>query len=93
MKGKKIISLLLALMVLLTACSGSSMAQKADYAVREEKSGCCGSVLDLFWEGFNHRPQVFRGPLEEECEALLRDFFEQLRGGDSWRPPFSAGKI
>ena len=36
MKGKKIISLLLALMVLLTACSGSSMAQKADYAVREE---------------------------------------------------------
>ena len=36
MKGKKIISLLLALMVLLTACGGSSMAQKADYAVREE---------------------------------------------------------
>ena len=77
-------------------CAGgiiNARIPRVHYAVREEKSGCCGSVLDLFWEGFNHRPQVFRGPLEEECEALLRDFFEQLRGGDSWRPPFSAGKI
>ena len=77
-------------------CAGGIINARIDavrYAAREEKSGCCGSVLDLFWEGFNHRPQVFRGPLEEECEALLRDFFEQLRGGDSWRPPFRERKI
>jgi len=36
MKGTKFFALLLALLLLLTACGGSSVSQKADYAVREE---------------------------------------------------------
>ena len=49
------------------------------YGAREEKSGCCGSVLNLFEERFNHHPRIYRGPLREECEAVLQKFFEALR--------------
>ncbi len=50
------------------------------YGARDGKAGCCGSVLNLFEERFNHRPRLYRGPLEAECEAVLREFFEALRG-------------
>ena len=63
-------------------CAGGIINSRIDeihYGVRDEKSGCCISVLDLFSEPFNHRPRVYRGPLEEECRALLQNFFETLR--------------
>lgn len=49
------------------------------YGAREDKSGCCGSVLNLFEERFNHRPRVYGGLLEEECRGLLEEFFQSLR--------------
>ncbi len=49
------------------------------YGAKEEKSGCCGSVLNLFEERFNHRPRVYGGLLEEECRELLEAFFQKLR--------------
>ena len=49
------------------------------YGAREEKSGCCGSVLNLFEERFNHRPRVYGGLLEAECRGLLEEFFQNLR--------------
>ena len=49
------------------------------YGAREEKSGCCGSVLNLFEERFNHRPRVYGGLLAEECGAVLEEFFQNLR--------------
>ncbi len=49
------------------------------YGAREDKSGCCGSVLNLFEERFNHRPRVYGGLLELECRALLEEFFQNLR--------------
>jgi len=49
------------------------------YGAREEKSGCCGSVLNLFEERFNHRPRVYGGLLEADCRALLEGFFQNLR--------------
>lgn len=49
------------------------------YGAREDKSGCCGSVLNLFEERFNHRPRVYGGLLEADCRALLEDFFQNLR--------------
>lgn len=51
------------------------------FGAREGKSGCCGSILNLFCEPFNHHPRVYGGLLEEECRALLEDFFRALRGG------------
>ena len=49
------------------------------YGAREEKSGCCGSVLNLFEERFNHRPRIYGGLMGEACAALLREFFQGLR--------------
>ena len=42
-------------------------------------AGCCGSVLNLFEERFNHHPRIYGGLLEEECTALLQAFFQGLR--------------
>ena len=63
-------------------CAGAIINARIDelrYGAKEEKSGCCGSVLNLFEEPFNHHPRLYRGPLEEECAAVLRDFFAGLR--------------
>ena len=49
------------------------------YGAADAKAGCCGSVLDLFAQPFNHHPQVHSGLLEEECAALLQAFFQRLR--------------
>ena len=49
------------------------------FGTEERKSGCCGSVLNLFCEPFNHHPRVYAGPLREECRELLEDFFQNLR--------------
>ena len=49
------------------------------YGAREEKSGCCGSVLNLFEERFNHRPRLYGGLLERECREVLEGFFQTLR--------------
>ena len=52
------------------------------YGAREEKSGCCGSVLNLFEERFNHHPRIYGGLLERESAALLEAFFARVRRGD-----------
>lgn len=51
------------------------------FGARDPKAGSCGSVVDLFALPYNHRPEVVGGVLEEECAALLSDFFRSLRAG------------
>ncbi|NCB62038.1 MAG: nucleoside deaminase [Clostridia bacterium] len=63
-------------------CAGAVVNSRLDavyYGARDEKAGCCGSVLNLFEERFNHKPRVYGGILERECTALLQDFFQKLR--------------
>ena len=63
-------------------CAGGIINARVDevrYGAREDKMGCCGSVLNLFEERFNHKPRLYRGPLERECEAVLQSFFRELR--------------
>ena len=44
------------------------------------KAGCAGSVVNLLeMQEFNHRVDVMRGILEEECSQILKDFFGGLR--------------
>ena len=49
------------------------------YGAREPVSGSCGSIIDLFWERYGHRPEVYAGALEADCAALLPDFFKGRR--------------
>ena len=49
-------------------------------ACRNPKAGCGGSVLNILQEpAFNHQVEITEGILEEECSALLTDFFRRLR--------------
>ena len=48
---------------------------KVWYGAKNPKAGCCGSVLSLFQEGFNHRPEVYGGVLGAECAKVLHNFF------------------
>ena len=50
------------------------------FGAREPLSGSCGSVVDLFFERYGHRPAVLPGVLGEDCAALLRGFFRDRRG-------------
>ncbi len=44
------------------------------------KAGCAGSILNLLeMREFNHRVEVVRGIREEECSAMLSNFFKALR--------------
>ncbi len=44
------------------------------------KAGCAGSILNMLeMKEFNHRVQVTRGILEEECSQVLKEFFTGLR--------------
>ncbi len=49
------------------------------YGAREERSGSCGSVIDLFSENYGFHPRVYGGVLKEECAAELRAFFSEMR--------------
>jgi len=50
------------------------------YGAPDPKAGAAGSVLDVLAEpALNHRPEVVAGVLEDECAALLREFFATKR--------------
>ena len=64
-------------------CAGGIINARIDtvrYGARDDKAGCCGSVLNLFEERFNHKPRIYGGVLEEACSADLTAFFHNLRG-------------
>jgi len=63
-------------------CAGAiinSRILKVFYGAKDEKAGACGSVLNIFEERFNHKPQLVGGILKDECAAILSDFFKSLR--------------
>ena len=63
-------------------CAGAiinSRIAEVRYGAREDKSGCCGSVLNLFEERFNHKPRIYGGLLAAESREILDEFFTTLR--------------
>ena len=63
-------------------CAGAIIMSRIStvvYGAREEQSGSCASVLDLFAENYPSRPAVYGGMLAAESAALLSAFFEKLR--------------
>ena len=50
------------------------------FGAPDPKAGAAGSALEVLGEpALNHRPQVSGGLMEDECSALLREFFESRR--------------
>lgn len=64
-------------------CAGAIVQcrlKKVYIATMNPKAGCAGSILNLLqMDKFNHRVEVERGILEEECSTMLSDFFKELR--------------
>lgn len=64
-------------------CSGAIIQARVEnviYGASDHKYGCCGSCIDLVSENkFNHKAKVVSGILEEECSALMKNFFKELR--------------
>ena len=61
------------------------------FGAEDAKCGACGSVCDLFSMDFNHHPQVDKGVRAEEAQALLTEFFQNLRielkSRPKWKKP------
>lgn len=64
-------------------CAGAivqSRMKKVVIASMNPKAGCAGSILNLLQMAeFNHRVEIERGILEEECSLMLSTFFKELR--------------
>ncbi len=63
-------------------CAGALINARIDrvvFGAYDEKAGSCGSVCNLFAMPYNHSPRLRGGVLEQECSALLADFFRSLR--------------
>jgi len=64
-------------------CAGAIMlsrVKKVVYGAVDPKGGCVGTFMNILQdERFNHQSEVVSGVLEEECGALLSDFFKTLR--------------
>lgn len=64
-------------------CAGAliqARIRKVYIGALDEKTGACGSVLNLLNDyKFNHNVEVETGILKEECENMLKNFFKELR--------------
>ena len=64
-------------------CSGAIVQSRMKRVVvgcMNPKAGCAGSVLNLLqMEAFNHQVELETGVLEEECSAMMKQFFKELR--------------
>ncbi len=53
---------------------------KLVYAVEDPKTGACGSVFNILQtDELNHRVEVKRGILADECQSLIQTFFKKKR--------------
>lgn len=64
-------------------CAGAliqSRIRKVYIGAPDEKTGACGSKLNLLKDyKFNHTVEMEIGVMKDECESLLKDFFNKLR--------------
>ena len=64
-------------------CAGAIVQSRVARVVAgcmNPKAGCAGSILNLLdMKEFNHQVQLETGVMEEECSALMKEFFKELR--------------
>lgn len=63
-------------------CTGAiinARIRRVYYGAPDAKAGSCGTLVNLFDFGYNHKPEVVAGLLEVPCAQLLTDFFQNLR--------------
>ena len=64
-------------------CAGAILnarIRRVFYGARDDVMGACGGVLNLYMENFPRPPQLTGGICAEECRAVLKTFFSDIRG-------------
>lgn len=68
-------------------CSGACVLARIDrlvYGADDPKAGMSGSLASIPDDSrLNHRVDIVRGVLAEQCGALLKDFFRSRRGSSN----------
>lgn len=66
-------------------CAGAIVQARIPRVVMgtmNSKAGCAGSVVNLLqMDGFNHKAEITKGVLVEECKKMMQDFFKEVREG------------
>lgn len=66
-----------------TMCTGAILLSRVGrvvYGVRDQRAGACGTRLDLIQGNpHGHTPRLDDGCLEDDCRALLQEFYRGLR--------------
>jgi tRNA(adenine34) deaminase len=64
-------------------CAGALVLARTDrliYGCQDPKAGACGSLYNIVQdERLNHKLQITKGILAEDCARLLQDFFRNKR--------------
>jgi tRNA(adenine34) deaminase len=64
-------------------CSGAILWTRMHaiiYGAKDTKGGACGSSYNLFEQkGINHIVAIRSGVLEEDCKAIIREYFKRKR--------------
>lgn len=63
-------------------CAGAiinSRIKRVYFGAYDGKAGSFGSVADFNQIPYNHKPEIVSGVMENECSALLKSFFINLR--------------
>lgn len=67
-------------------CAGAAVNARVErviFAVEDPGLGCCGSAADLTRLPAGAKIPIYRGFMEEEARAVLKEFFGDLRRGKS----------
>ena len=64
-------------------CAGAivhARLAKLVYAIADPKTGACGSVFNLLdVDELNHKVEIEKGIMEDECRTLIQGFFKEKR--------------
>ena len=63
-------------------CAGAAVnarIQRIIYGLDDPAAGCCGSAADVTHLSGAHQVELYRGCMEDQCRALMRQFFQSLR--------------
>ena len=64
-------------------CAGAiiqSRIAKVVYGAPDLKGGAFGSSINVLEaSNINHRPEIVKGVLEEECSAIIKNYFKSKR--------------
>lgn len=65
-----------------TMCAGAiinARIKELYIGTEDNKTGACGSVLNIFDYPFNHKVEIEKNIMQKQCEKIIKDFFIELR--------------